>query len=230
MTSTIGQLGARGLNASSQPDNRIFMRAQRHSRLVRMLRVAVPVGTVVVLAVVVLVSWLDPMRILLRLPTASGNLVISGTKITMESPKLTGFTKDSRPYEVIARSAAQDITKPDIVELNEIRAKLETKDKSPINVTAIDGVYDRKSGILKLYRDIVLTTSSYVVNLTEAVVDTTSSHVVSDKPVQVKMLQGVLHSNRLEVTNGGEVVRFIGDVKLTLDNLPESAPNQATSR
>ena len=230
MTSTIGQLGARGLNASSQPDNRIFMRAQSHSRLVRMLRVAVPVGTVVVLAVVVLVSWLDPMRILLRLPTASGNLVISGTKITMESPKLTGFTKDSRPYELIARSAAQDITKPDIVELNEIRAKLETKDKSPINVTAIDGVYDRKSGILKLYRDIVLTTSSYVVNLTEAVVDTTTNHVVSEKPVQVKMLQGVLHSNRLEVTSGGEVVRFIGDVKLTLDNLPEPAPNQATSR
>lgn len=229
MTSTIGELGTGGFTAPSRPDNRIFQRAQRHSRLVRRLRVAVPVATVVVLAAVVLVSWLDPLRILARLPTASGNLVISGTKITMESPKLTGFTKDSRPYELIARSAAQDITKPDVVELNEIRAKLETKDKSPINVTAVDGVYNRKSGILKLNRDIVLTTSAYQVNLNEAVVDTTSSNVVSDSPVQVKMLQGTLHSNRLEVTNGGEVIRFTGDVKLVLDNLPEP-PNQAAPR
>ena len=70
-------------------------------------------------------SWLDPLRILARLPTAGGQLVISGTKITMESPKLTGFTKDSRAYELNARAAAQDITKPDIVELTDIRAKIE---------------------------------------------------------------------------------------------------------
>jgi lipopolysaccharide export system protein LptC len=66
----------------------------------------------------------------------------------------------------------------------------------------------------------VLTTPAYQVNLTEATVDTASSHVVSNQPVQVKMLQGVLHSNRLEVTNGGEVVLFEGNVKLTLADLP----------
>ncbi len=36
------------------------------------------------------------------------------------------------------------------------------------------------------------------------------------------MLQGVLHSNRLEVTSGGEVVRFEGNVRLTLDALPDA--------
>ena len=52
-------------------------------------------------------------------------------------------------------------------------------------------------------------------------VDTTTNNVVSDNPVQVKMLQGTVNSKRLEVTGGGEVVRFIGDVKMTLDNLPD---------
>ena len=84
MTSTVDELGARGFAA--RPDNQaIFMRAKRHSRLVRLLRLLVPVGTAVVLAGVTLMSWLDPMRILARLPTAQGQLVISGTKITMEA-------------------------------------------------------------------------------------------------------------------------------------------------
>jgi lipopolysaccharide export system protein LptC len=219
MTSTADTIRGHvpGTGADSQ---RLFVRAQRHSRNVRRLRVAIPAVMAAGVAAMMLASWLDPLRILARLPTDSGRLVISGTKITMESPKLSGFTKDSRPYELNARSAAQDITNPDIVELTDIRAKLETRDKSPINVTAVDGQYNRKSGILKLSRDVMLTTPEYQVNLTEATVDTGSSHVVSNHPVQVKMLQGVLHSNRLEVTNGGEVVLFEGNVKLTLDDLP----------
>jgi lipopolysaccharide export system protein LptC len=228
MTTTIDELGGRGFTAPSHPDNQqVFLRAKRHSRLVRVLRVAVPAGTAVVLAAIVLISWLDPLRILARLPTAGGQMVISGTKITMAGPKLSGFSRDARPYELNARTAAQDITKPDIVEFTDIRAKIESKDRSPITVTAVDGVYNRKSGILKLARDVQLTTPSYQVNLVEATVDTANNNVVSDNPVQVKMLQGTVNSKRLEVTGGGEVVRFIGDVKMTLDNMPDPRSNAA---
>ena len=66
--------------------------------------------------------------------------MISGTKITMEAPKLSGFTRDQRWYELTAKAAAQDITKPDVVELQEIRAKIEMQDKSTINLSATDGL------------------------------------------------------------------------------------------
>ncbi len=227
MTSTVDDLGARGFTASSRPDNHaIFLRAKRHSRLVRLLRIAVPAGTVVVLLCVILVSWLDPLRILARLPSVQGQLVVSGTKITMEAPKLSGYTKDSRPYELNARAAAQDITNPDVVELSDIRAKIEGRDGTPINLTAITGVYSRKSGLLKLTGDVLLTTPTYEVALQEALVETQSSNVVSDKPVTVKMLQGVVDSKRLEVTNGGEVIRFLGDVRMTLHNMPDLGVNR----
>lgn len=186
-----------------------------------MLRVAIPVGSVVVLAVISLASWLDPIRILARLPTASGNLVISGSKITMEAPKLAGFTKDARAYELSARAAAQDITNPDVVELQEIRAKIEGRDKAFINLTAVDGLYNRKSGILKLAKDVLLTSPTYEVSLDEAIVDTTTNSVTSDKPVQVKMLQGVVNAKKLEVQSGGDVVRFLGGVQMTLTNVPD---------
>src|SRR5262245_35994071 len=126
MTATVDGLRARGFSASSRPDNqKIFFRAQRHSRRVRVLRVALPVMSVAALGAISLLSWLDPMRILTRLPTADGQLVISGTKITMSSPRLAGFSKDARPYELSARAAAQDITNPDLVELTDIYAKIE---------------------------------------------------------------------------------------------------------
>lgn len=231
MTSMTGEMGARGFTAANRPDNQqIFLRAQRHSRFVRVLRVAVPVILVSAVAGIVLVSWLDPMRMLARLPTSVGPLVISGTKITMSSPRLSGYTRDSRPYELNARAAAQDITKPDIVELTDLRAKLESPDKSQINVTAVDGTYNRKSGILKLSRDIVLATPTYRVDLSEAVIDTGANSVVSDKPVRVKMLQGTVDSKRLEVTGGGEVIRFVGDVKMVLDGLPDPGAARAASQ
>ena len=231
MTAMIGELGTRGAKAARGPDNQqMFLRARRHSRKVRLLRIAIPVVATAVLAGIALASWLDPLRVLARLPTGGGSLVISGTKITMASPKLTGFTKDSRAYELIARAAAQDITNPDIVELSDIRAKIETQDKSTINVTAIDGVYNRKSGQLKLARDVLMTTPAYQVSLSEANIDTGTSTVVSDKPVEVRMLQGTVNSKRLEVTNGGQVIRFTGDVVMKLHSLPENVGEKAATR
>ena len=40
--------------------------------------------------------------------------------------------------------------------------------------------------------------------------------VVSEKPVVVQMLNGVLNANRLEVADNGEVIRFDGGVTMTL--------------
>ena len=60
--------------------------------------------------------------------------MIKGTKVTMQQPRLTGYTVDSRPYEFTANSAEQDITKPDLMELHQIQAKMEMEDKSTVNV------------------------------------------------------------------------------------------------
>ena len=62
--------------------------------------------------------------------------MIKGTKITMEQPRLTGFTNDSRAYEFTADAAAQDITKPDILELHELNAKMQMEDKNTVEMTA----------------------------------------------------------------------------------------------
>jgi lipopolysaccharide export system protein LptC len=198
------------------------VRAARHSRRVRFLRITIPAVIVLALGTTWFVSWLDPMKMLVRLPIDAGKLVISGTKITMEAPKLTGYTRDQRWYELTAAAAAQDITKPDFVELREVRAKVQSEDKSTMFLSAKDGTFDRKTNVLTLNNDISLKSSTgYEIRLNEAVVDTASGEIVSNKPVEVLSQQGTIKAERLEVLKSGEVVRFTVNVTMNLTALPD---------
>ena len=68
----------------------------------------------------------------------------------MDQPRLSGFTADQRAYELTADTAAQDMTKPDIVELRNIRAKVQMQDKSSMEMTAVRGIYDAKGRMVVL--------------------------------------------------------------------------------
>ena len=162
-------------------------------------------------------AYFNPFRVLARLPIDPGKIVLHGTRITMEAPRVAGFTKDARPYEVTARAASQDITKPDIVELKEIRAKVEMQDKVTVEMTAVSGVYEAKADRLTLDQDIVLTlTAGYSGHLREAVIDVKKGSIVSQSPVELKMLNGTLNANSLEVDDRGDVIRFNGGVVMNL--------------
>src|SRR5258708_30250108 len=198
-----------------------FASAARHSRMVRILRVAVPAAVVLSMGGIVEVSIFNPCRMLLpKIPVDIDNVVVSGTKITMESPHLAGFSTDQRPYEMWAKAAIQDLTDPDHVELKTLRAKLMMEDKSTVTMDARTGYFDSKTQMLDLRKDIFLQSSTgYEARMTQAYVDINKGTVISDEHVDVKLLNGTLTADKLRVFNGGEVVRFEGNVVMNLDNL-----------
>jgi len=205
-----------------------FAAAARHSRMVRVLRVAVPAAVLLALAGIVAVSVFNPFRItgLAKLPVDISNLVVSGTKITMETPHLAGFSTDQRPYELWAKSAIQDLTDPDHVELRTLRAKVMMEDKSTVTMDARTGFFDSKQQMLDLRKDIFLQSSTgYEATLSQAYVDINKGTVTSDEHVDVKLLNGTLTADRLRIINSGEIVRFEGNVvmNLTLDQ-PDAPP------
>jgi len=203
---------------------RAFRVARRHSRVVRILRIAIPAFVGIVVLVVVLTTYLNPLRMLTKLPVNIGNLVISGSKITMEQPRLSGFTRDARAYEVVADAAAQDLAKPDIIELHNIHAKVQMQDKSTVQMSAVRGIYDSKGETLKLDRDIFLSSSTgYEGRLSEATVDIRKGNVLSEHPVELKMLQGTLDANRLRIIDSGDRILFENGVRMTLILTEEAA-------
>jgi lipopolysaccharide export system protein LptC len=199
-----------------------FAIAARHSRIVRALRVAVPAAVALSLAAIILVSIFNPFRLLLpKLPLEMDNLVVSGTKITMESPHMSGYTQDRRPYEVWAKTATQDVTDPDHVDLKTLRAKVLMEDQSTVTLDALNGLMDTKQQLLDLHKDIYLQTSTgYEAWLSQAFVDIGKGTVTSDEHVDVKWADGKLSADKLKITGGGEVVRFDGHVVMNIDKLP----------
>jgi lipopolysaccharide export system protein LptC len=220
----MGDMDARTHSSAGHSGDRQFRAAVRHSRRVRLLRWAIPLSIVAMFGMIIFASWFNPLRMLTRLPIDPGKLLISGTKITMEAPKLAGFTRDARTYEFTARAASQDLAKPEVLELKDIHAKVEMQDKALVEMTAANGLYDTKTDSLRLLDDIRLSSSSgYSGRLSEALVDVKKGDIVSEHPVEVVMLNGTLNANRLEVINSGELVRFDGGVAMNMMINPPDA-------
>jgi lipopolysaccharide export system protein LptC len=204
-----------------------FAAAARHSRMVRMLRVAVPVAVALAMAAIIFIAAVNPFRIaeIAKLPIDIGNLVVSGSKITMETPHMAGFSTDQRPYELWAKAAVQDLTNPDQVELQTLRAKVMMEDKSTVTMDARTGVFDSKQQMLDLRKDIFLQSSTgYEARLSQAYVDINKGTVTSDEHVDVKLLNGTLSADRLKIIDSGEVVRFDGNVVMNLVMESPAAP------
>ena len=202
-----------------------FAIAARHSRMVRILRIAVPAAVILSLAAILLVSVFNPFRMLLpKLPVDMSNLVVSGTKVTMESPHLAGYSTDRRPYEVWANTAVQDVTDPDHVELHTLRGKMLMEDQSTVTLEAVNGLMDTKQQLLSLHKDIyVQTTTGYQAWLSQAFVDMNKNTVTSDEHVDVKWADGKISADTMKVLSGGEIVRFDGHVVMNIDKIPPPA-------
>src|SRR3954447_22481388 len=135
----------------------------------------------------------------------------------MESPHLSGFSPDQRPYELWAKSATQDLTDPDHVELKVLRAKVLQEDRSTVTMEALTGVFNTKAQLLDLHNDILLRSSTgYEARMSQALLDIGKGTVTSDEPVDGKLLNGTLTADRLRITEKGELVRFEGRVKMNL--------------
>lgn len=218
---------APGLNAHDEFARR-FSAAVRHSRLVGALRVGIP-AIAGMAALALLALWLNPFRAPASGPVRNAqSTAISGSKIVMELPRLAGFTRDSRAYEFNARSAAQDVSAPNLVELTEIRGTLEMQDKTRVELVAPTGIFDSKGERLTLGKNIVIRSSAgHEGRLHDAVVDVRTGQIVSESAVEVRMLDGTLNANRLEMERNGEVIRFGGGVSMTLKLSTPAPPGAA---
>jgi lipopolysaccharide export system protein LptC len=203
--------------------DRALRAAARHSRHVRILRIAVPAAVILVLiGAIGFPALVNPIRALSKIPVDIGSVVVSGTKIMMQQPRIAGFTRDNRRYDLTARAAGQDLTKPDMVELQGIHATMEMQDNAVFETTAQNGLYNSKTEILTLSNNIVVTsTNGYEALLSEAVLDIRAGKIVSEKPVVVKTSTLNINANRLEVADSGDFMRFDRGVTVLL--LPESS-------
>lgn len=198
-------------------DAAAFRAARRHSRIVRLLRKAIPIGSALAFAMLVLAPILNPFNGIGGL--SLGPISLSGSKVTMEKPRLTGFRKDNRPYEVTAASAAQDIRKPNVVELNLMNARVETESGGWVRLESRTGIFDSQKEQMQLNEQIkVATDAGYEAFLKTADIDFKAGTIRSKDPVAVNMGAIRITADTLDVSDNGKIIVFQGRVNTLIDN------------
>lgn len=209
--------GSRFKVAPVSPLHGGFNAARRHSawvRLFRRLAVGGSIGIAVLISTALLVN---PLR---RLPVdvSIGKVAVVGTKITVESPIITGIQRDGRPFDIRARTGLQDIANPNIIELQDIDSKIGAGDDATTLVRASKGVYDSQDDRMVLEGEVEIKNSTgYDMHLSSARIDFKTGGLASELPVKVVLDGGTIAAKSLDVSDNGHKVSFDGDVTSVIE-------------
>ncbi len=200
-----------------------FGAAVRHSRLVALLRRLIPVLLVGSVVLTGLWLWLDPFKAVGELPVSVGKLTIAGSKLKMEAPKLTGFSKEGNPYSVTAEAALQDLKKPNVIELSKIIGNFDLGGHKTV-LNAKSGIYDAKADRMRVFDGIDFhSDDGQGGRLSDAVIETKKGHLTTEQPVDLYFKGGTLRSDRMEAFDHGKLIVFEGGVKMTLNSESRAA-------
>jgi lipopolysaccharide export system protein LptC len=194
-----------------------FKAARRHSARVRLFRRAAIAGSLLAITLISAVALLNPFK---HLPgdISVGRAALDGTKITLDFPKISGVQANGSPFEIKARSGAQDVNLPDIIELLGIDSKIGGADASTTWVRAARGIYDSLHDKMTLEGDIRIKSSTgYDIWLRTARIDFTTGGLVSEEPVRVILDGGTIAAKQLNVSDNGHKVSFGGEVTSMID-------------
>ena len=189
-----------------------YRRALRHSRLVRVLRIAIPLGALMVVGATTIVLYLDPFRAL-PVDVDIGALNLDGSKITMDRAKLRGFKDGDLPFVINADKAIQDVSTPYIVALEGLKSDITMPDRSAAKIKADTGIYDSQRDVLSVKGNVDIHTPRYTVLMQSGTIDFKTNKVVSREPVSVTMAGGTIDAGAMSVFDNGDRVQFNGKVR-----------------
>jgi len=211
---------AAGLTAQALRRRAAFGAARRHTRLVHILRGVIPVMAVVLVLALVGIPFLAPLGGKLANVSVS-SVGITGGKVRMETPKLAGYRKDNRPYQVTAINAYQEIKNPTQIELQTMTARIQMEREGWVTVNAKTGLFDTQKEKLRLVDDVnIRTETGHDMQMKTADVDFKSGTVVSKEPVKVSLGETTVDADTLDVKNNGELIVFEGRVRAFIRNAP----------
>lgn len=205
---------------------RAFRAARRHSGLVRVLRAAMPALAVAVAAAVGISGYLGrPISIG---PISIGGLSLTPEGLRIDSPRLSGFDKQDRAYEVSAREAVQNLKMPDLVKLDRIDARLGAGGADWTRVNAQRGIYDGGRQRMTLDKGIrVESSKGYTATLDGAYVDFDSGVISSSSPSEVQLDANRLTANHMIVRDKGNTIELKNGVSMTL--VPVGSSHQVSA-
>lgn len=192
--------------------------ASRYSRFVRVMRFVLPLTAMGLIGVVVLWPQLRGLETGFIMPDIRDVELEEDGRVRLDRPEYVGRGSDGAPYRVVAGTARVDPASPRRIELEAMRADFPRPGARNVAVEAETALYDRDAGTLDLDGGIRVTTSDgYELRTRAATVDVGRGDVRSKGAVDGDGPRGAIVADRLAIQNGGDVLRFEGNVRATLN-------------
>lgn len=219
--------GARGKGPQSQQKLVYgdFAAANRHTSRVRWLRRAFIIVPVVIGLGIFVMTVFDPFR---HFPgnISIGRVDIEGSKITVETPNITGLQTNGQPFAIRAAKAVQDIVQPNIVTLTDVNSDLGMEDKSNAHITAETGVYDSKIDRVQLTGRVrIKNIGRYDMRMQRSEIYMKPGILDGWDKVEVLIEDGIIKADSMHLEDNGHHITFAGNVFSHFDSeAPTEAP------
>lgn len=205
-------------------DDRRFARARMHSSVVRVLRIGLPAGAVLLVFSLAIFSTAPRLQRQLHYDGAK----IGQDGLQISGPTLTGATLDGGFYRIEAKRAVQDVADTGIIHLYGLTARSTDAEGTVTVVTADGGVFDQKNQLLDLQRNIRLVDSKgESAHLSSGHIDLGAGTLKTGDPVLLTSLQGLISARSMRIDQKNQTAHFEGEVHMTI--YPDGGAQASTS-
>jgi lipopolysaccharide export system protein LptC len=218
------QLRFGGITAA--PDRtQAFRAARRHSAIVRLLKMLLPLGALGVVALYILPSQLS---IRTRTGEASVQAIdVNSGGIRMVNPRIKGVHEKYGVYDIRADSSVQHVDDPELMNFEVINAEIVSPKGQKTVLTAPSGIYQTKKEEMTFNNGVDIGGDSGISGkLKTATAFMQENRLVSKDPVQLAYHGHTILADSAEVWTSENRAVFTGNVKVHLERAQTEGKQQ----
>jgi lipopolysaccharide export system protein LptC len=208
------------------PDRtRAFRSARRHSAMVRVLKLGLPVLAVALAGLYVLPSQLT-------IKTKDGEATVQAIDLTsgglkMVNPRIQGVHEKHGVYDIRADSALQHIREPELMTFDKINAEIVSQQGEKTRLTAPSGIFHSKQEELTFDNGVTIGGEAGIAGtLKTATAYMKENRLISKEPVNLAYHGHTIAADSVEVWTSESRVIFTGNVRVHLERTPTEGKPQ----
>lgn len=196
-----------GARQPAPPDDVDPQRIERRRRLFRVLRVALPAGTVAIILLALFWPQLIGHNDRIDIATPMAGSDAGKPPDAIVNAAYSGVDREGRPFSIKAKSARNPPGDETALQLMQPDAQIALKDGSLLTIDALQGLYRRDQASLELQGDVTLRRGGDLTVRTEQVtIDLRGPSAAGDRPVGATSTQGTLSGTGFRILAGGDTV------------------------
>lgn len=200
--------------------------AERYSRFVKAMRIALPLAAFGIVSVVVVYSITQKPKV--HIATTFKSMEETAGFVSMTAPRFSGLDTDGRYYVVTADEAVRPAGREDRIELVRVHAKVTEDGQVRLALNADKGTVDTDAGLLTFGPAVwVDLQDGFTMETDHAFADMNAGTIIGRTPVRGESPFGAFSADRFEMARSSQTVRLIGHVRFTirpsaLEDAPEN--------